>query len=697
MNRAAFLFFFILIINKAVSGQVNVPQADDDTISSKLLNEVVVTGQFNQQSLRNSVYKVRVINQERISMRAATDVLSVLNTELGIRFGTDYTLGETDIQLMGMSGQNVKVLLDGVPLVDRGGTRQSLGQIDINSIERIEIVEGPMSVIYGTDALAGVINLITKKNYAKGKNTIQVTARIQEETAANNYDPFSENGVHNESVGLSWQHMNGWNLGANFTRNDFGGWQGEATGREMEWKPKIQYLVNGNIGYRKNDLDLSYRLDYLDEEIITKGKIQSDNKAADIKYLTSRVTHTAQAGWRINERWSLNAAASYQDYERRSRNTIADLTLGQEYLNPYATQDISAFRMLFFRSTIQYVFSDKLSFQPGVEVKSDQSSGERIHGKPTINDYALFLSAEVKPWSKFNIRPGLRLSKNSVYDAPPVIPSLNMKYELARDWTVRASYAKGFRAPALRELYFTFHDASHDIEGNPDLKAEHSNSFNASLSWLNPRKKTVSFSSSISGFYNVFENLISYATDPANPTWTTLINIDHHKTTGVLLENSLLWKRLQVTLGISYIGRYNRLKGDTAADKENNLKSFLWSPEINSNVLYRFAKAGVSLGLFYKYTGTVPGYQLISENDQQILQRTKLEGFHMTDFTATKTLGKYLNLSGGVKNIFDITRLQNTSVNTGSAHSSGGPVLKSYGRSYFLGILVNWQNNRAKN
>ena len=84
---------------------------------------------------------------------------------MGIRFATDYTLGETDIAIMGMSGQNVKVLLDGIPLVDRGGTKQSLSQVDINTIERIELVEGPMSVIYGTDALAGVINIITKKKW----------------------------------------------------------------------------------------------------------------------------------------------------------------------------------------------------------------------------------------------------------------------------------------------------------------------------------------------------------------------------------------------------------------------------------------------------------------------------------------------------------------------------------------------------
>ena len=69
----------------------------------------------------------------------------------------------SNVEMMGMSGRNMKILLDGVPLVDRSDLKEGLNQIDINTVERIEIVEGPMSVVYGTDALAGVINIITKK------------------------------------------------------------------------------------------------------------------------------------------------------------------------------------------------------------------------------------------------------------------------------------------------------------------------------------------------------------------------------------------------------------------------------------------------------------------------------------------------------------------------------------------------------
>src|SRR5262245_32065041 len=110
--------------------------AQEDSTNAKQLGDVVVTGQYKPQSVKNSVYQVRVINNERIRLSGATNVQQVLNNQLGFRFSNDNTLGTTDVELMGMSGRNVKILLDGVPMIDRGDTRESLNQIDVNTIDR---------------------------------------------------------------------------------------------------------------------------------------------------------------------------------------------------------------------------------------------------------------------------------------------------------------------------------------------------------------------------------------------------------------------------------------------------------------------------------------------------------------------------------------------------------------------------------
>lgn len=668
-----------------------------DTTKAKDLKDVVITGQFVPQTLKNSVYNIRTISAERIRLRAATNVQQVLNTELGFRFSNDLTLGTTDVQLMGMTGRNIKILLDGVPMVDRSDTRESLNQIDINTVERIEIVEGPMSVVYGTDALAGVINIITKNS---GKSLISISARMQEETAGNEYSAFSGSGNHNQSISASFQ-KNGWNALAGFSHNEFGGWNlaaKTATLAEVEadgnrWKPKAQWLGNTKIGYRTENLNIWYRLDGLNETIDSRGGMNPNNYKAKFQtYTTDRFTQQLQSEWRITQDLQLSAIAGYTNLKRATKSVIHDFITGNEELTTAAgEQDVAKFNSAIFRSTAQYRASDKLSLQPGIEFNRDAASGARISGSPVINDYAFFISGEFKPIAGINIRPGFRFIKNSVYDAPPVIPSLNTKFKLNKSIDLRLAYAKGFRAPALRELYYDFFDASHSIMGNPNLRAEESNSFNGSLSWSGVKTDNLQFRSTLAGFYNLFKNRIDYGIDATVPSITTLINISKYKTTGGTLENTLIYKNFQATVGLSYIGRYNDLLQST---NSLDIPEFVWSAEITSNLTYTLPKINGSVSLFYKYTGSLPNYQLSTINNVQTATLVKIGSFNLADLMLSKNIYKYLTINAGVKNLFNVTQLSNTSTASGGAHSTGGATVpNSYGRSYVLGLTFNWNKN----
>jgi len=665
-----------------------------DTSKAKDLKEVVITGQFGPQTLKNSVYNIRTISAERIRLRAATSVQQVLNTELGFRFSNDLTLGTTDVQLMGMTGRNVKILLDGIPMVDRSDTRESLNQIDINTVERIEIVEGPMSVVYGTDALAGVINIITKNS---GKSLANLSARVQEETAGNEYSAFSGNGNHNQNISASFQ-KNGWSALAGFSHNDFGGWNlaaKPATLAEVEadanrWKPKKQWLGNTKIGYRNENFNIWYRLDGLNETIDSRGGMNPNNYKAKFQtYTTDRYTQQLQSEWRITQNLQFSAIAGYTNLKRATRSVIHDFTTGAEELTTAdGEQDVAKFNATIFRATAQYKASDMLSLQPGIEFNRDAASGARINGAPVISDYAFFISGEFKPASGINIRPGLRFIKNSIYDAPPVIPSLNTKFILSKSLDLRLAYARGFRAPALRELYYDFFDASHSIMGNPNLKAEQSNSFNGSLAWSGVSTDDLQFRSTLAGFYNLFKNRIDYGIDAMNPSVTTLINISKYKTTGGTLENTFIYEDFQANVGVSYIGRYNDLL-ESASNLE--VPEFVWSTEVTSNLTYTFPKINGSISLFYKYTGSIPSYQL---SNVQTATLVKIGSFNLADLMLSKNIYKYLTINAGVKNLFNVTQLTNTSTASGGAHSAGGaPVPNSYGRSYVLGLTFNWSKN----
>jgi outer membrane receptor for ferrienterochelin and colicins len=673
-------------VNGTVEGKIVASNSQPVVLSdtSLALDEFVVTGQSEPQSLRNSVYQVRTIDSERIRLRGATNLQTILNTELGIRFSNDLTLGTSDIQLMGMSGQNVKILLDGIPMVDRGSTRESLGQIDINTIERIEIVEAPMSVIYGTDALAGVINIITKKGVT-GPNLI-VSARMQEETVGGEYNALTKKGTHNQNLGITWQDER-FQLSGNVTRNNFGGWQGSSTGRAKEWMPKDQMLYTAGARYQGKKWNIWYRFNGTDETITYLGNPSPIGTSADKDYNTYRWFHQAQSELKVNEKLAFTGVLSYTDYSRRTLSTNIDAAGRRTLSLEPGSQDKSIFTTTFFRTTAFYKANTHFSVLAGVDFSDNTASGARILGTPDITEYAMFVAPEIRIGNAFKLTPGLRFLKNSVYDAPPVIPSVNGKVTLSPSLDFRFGYARGFRSPSLRELYFDYHDASHSINGNVNLKAEHSNSFNSFLVWQAAKSTNIRLNSTLGGFYNVFKDLIDTGIDPTDRTQTTYLNIHLFKTTGFTLDNKLFWKNLQASIGGTYIGRYNAF---SATPDYQSLPEFVWSTEVNANALYSFKKIGASVNLFYKYSGKRPVYEI---SDQVNVRLAETEDFHMADLTFSKTIGRYVNLLGGVKNLFDVTSLVNTSTDTGGAHSTGGAVPMSFGRSYFLGLNIQWTKN----
>jgi outer membrane receptor for ferrienterochelin and colicins len=658
-----------------------------DSTKTKSLDEVIVTGQYKPQSLKKSVYQVKVINQERIKLSAATNVQQVLNTQLGFRFSSDNTLGTTDVQLMGMSGRNVKLLLDGVPMIDRGDTRESLNQVDINTIERIEIVEGPMSVSYGSDALAGVINIITKKH---SKDNLSVTAKLQEETAGSEYYPFSYKGVHMQNIGINYK-KNNWGLDFGGTHNDNDGFGGDDYGRGKSWKPKEQWMGNAKIAYSKGAFNAYYRTDGLNEDIISRGIINPGNKAFDQQYITKKLAHQVQAGYNFSSKLQLASVLGYTNYQRQTKTTIHDFEKNSDELTSGpGEQDIAKFNSFVFRNTLQYQISNKVSLQPGIDINREEASGERIQGNPVIADYAAFISAEIKPTDKINIRPGLRFIKNSVYDAPPVIPSINSKFILNNHLDLRLAYAYGFRSPALRELYFDFVDANHNIVGNPNLKAEYSNSFNGSLNWVGSTVNNIYHSASLGGFFNDFNNQIDFAQSAGNNNEYTYFNVNKAKTTGATLENKIAWKNADAAVGFSYIGYSRKLYDDKDYIKLDD-KEFLWSPEVNASLSYNVNKLKTKFSIFYKYTGEKPQY-VTGKNalNQSVLYIAKTAGYQLADLTTYTTVNKYLSVNAGVKNLFDVSNVNSTAVSSGSIHSGAGALSVSYGRSFFIGLNFQW-------
>ena len=165
--------------------------------------------------------------------------------------------------------------------------------------------------------------------------------------------------------------------------------------------------------------------------------------------------------------------------------------LSQTLSDDMSTHDTTRFMSFMSRGTYSNDNNaSKLKYQAGFDINIDDAKGKRIYDstKTMMEDYALFFSLKYKLLGENTIQPGIRLIKNTKYKAP-VIPSINLKWELLPGLNARLSYAKGFRAPSLKELYLDFVDANHNIHGNRDLKAEISNSYNFSVNYLLEKDK----------------------------------------------------------------------------------------------------------------------------------------------------------------------------------------------------------------
>ena len=634
------------------------------------LDDVVITGQYQPQSAKNAVYKVRSISSERIAAQNANSIHDVLSNELNIRISRDNATGRSNISLQGLSAQYVKVLVDGVPLVGKGGVSNDvdLGQIDIQQVERFEIVEGPMAVNYGADALAGVINIITKKDI-EGKMDLKLN--LQTETAGDEYKLFDQ-GIYSPSVNLGYKPAKNWYTQVSGRYYRFGGWQGRAEGREKEWHPKEQLFGGWLTRYSKGNWEVYYRLDVMDELITNLGPERNlDNKeprATDEEYNALRFNHQVQSDLSLGKS-SLNSVFSYTDYERLATNYERFLDSGQERRLANGNDTIY-YRNFFTRNTLSnFLSTGKRSFQAGIESTHETSGGSTLSsGDKHLTNVAMFLSGEFV-FNSLKVRPGIRYSYNSLFETIPT-PSINFFYSLSEHTQFRWSYGRGFRAPSIRELFHEFIDSNHNILGNDELTPEDSHNFNFDVTH---NLKNLPIELTLSGFYNEINDGIVLLTPEGNSA-TTYFNLTKNKTHGGNLRGSYKKGPLNASVGISHTGRYQFLRN------EPDVPDFVYASEFLARAQYNFTSIATHLSAFYKYTGPLSRYQLIQDDPQL----TKQDGYHTLDANASRSFGN-IKLAIGVRNALDVTSI-NTSGGSGGAHSGGDGVPIGFGRSYFLSI-----------
>lgn len=649
------------------------------------LETVVVTAQFNPGSAEQSVMPIRVIDANKMQRMGAQNLRDVLTNELNIRLGQDQVLGSS-MSIQGISGQNVKILVDGVPVNGRLNGNIDLSQINIHNIERIELMEGPLSVIYGTDALGGTINLITKRPDSSAVQ-LQLNTHYESIGQYNAQASVAVNrGKHQVQLQGGRNYFDGWSAG-----DPAFAWQRTrpAELRAQAWNPKEQFFGTGSYQFKQQNWEVRYTFDAFDELISNLGRPRAPFglTAFDDYYRTQRYNHAMHAKG-LWKRYQWQFLVARNDFRRTKNTYFKDLTNLEEQLSSNAgDQDTSRFLNWNSRATVSSAYSKKLQLELGYDLNHEQSFGQRMrNATENIGDYALFGSAEWRPVPTLTVRPGLRVAHNTAF-AAPVIPSLNLRYQSQFGekqqalLTQRFAYARGFRAPSLKELHFFFVDINHNIQGNPDLEAERGHHFQYALSVKRQHRKQL-YQYEIGTFFNHINNQITLAQRSAEAF--SYFNLDRFRSTGVQLQADIINERWRASAGFSMIGRYNQL-----AEKRDDLNSLYWSPEARAQLQYHWLEKDLSFSLFHKFNGALPTF---FEQADGTVQQQITAAYQLLDLSMAKNfLNKQWMLNVGVKNLLNVTDVAGQL--QGGVHSSGGgTVPMAMGRVAFVSLQYHFKS-----
>lgn len=621
------------------------------------LQGIVVTDVHRNQSADQTVLIVDRIDSKKIKALGAVDLKDALSFENNIRLSRDNSIGATGLSLMGLSGNNVKIMVDGVPVIGRLLGQLDLEQFNLDNTQQIEIIRGPMSVIYGSNALAGSINIITNQRF---KRSAGFTANYETDGQYNLNAHFTQPLHKNHSITITGG------------RRLFDGWSYENTDRTFDWIPKLQYDAGVRYNYKKDSTSLSVRSNYFNAFLLDRGKPLApyNEFAVDQKFNNIRFDNNINY-YRMWQHSNLNLILSNNRFTRYKNKYYKNLVELTEELVPIAAeQDTQLFNAYLLRGI--YGFNHK-GYETiiGLDLNHEDAQGQRIASeRKTQSDYAVFSSTELKLKKKFTLRAGLRYAYNTAFEAP-LLYSLQMKWIPKTNHLFKLAYGKGFRAPSLKELYLDFTDNSHAVYGNDALLAETSHSLTSSYLYFR-QVGPLGTNFNLDLFYNHIVDKIDLLV--LGPIEATYGNISLYKTIGGSVGQQFSYGSTQLKINFNYTGVYNGV--------ENSSQNFFWSPQWVVQLSKQDKKRGLNFNVFVNYFGRIN--RVYSDTSSTELSINTMDPYTMIDLSIGKSLfKKKMNVNVGLRNLLN-NQLIGAQTSEGVHSSSNSSVSISPGRTFYI-------------
>ncbi|MGK7390179.1 MAG: TonB-dependent receptor [Candidatus Cyclobacteriaceae bacterium M2_1C_046] len=525
------------------------------------LNEIVVTATRTSRSIDNIPVPVDVVNAEQIEAIGALRLDEVLQEQTGLQIVSDHGSG---LQMQGLSSEYILILIDGEPVIGRTAGTLELSRLAVDNIERVEIIKGPSSSLYGSEAMAGVVNIITKDS-EQGFSSVFRTR----------YRTF---GTSDVSTTLNYGNKK---LKTSFFANRLSSQGYDLTPEtlSMTAPPYQAYTVNPKVSYQFSDavkLSVNSRF-YTESQRNTTDIIQGNE--------TIRLNDTGK-----REDWNLMPTLEI-DLNDRHHVQLRSYTTGYRtetdlrYENSGEIFEENYFDQLFNRSeaVYDYYINDRHITTAGVGHTIETVEATRYDDVNAFRATYGFLQHQFIPAEKFNLIIGGRFDTHSEY-ASRFSPKLAAGYTVNKWLKVQASFGGGYKAPDFRQLLLNFTNpiAGYSVIGSSivlermnelqdqgqierilidpatieTIEAETSIAYNGGLH-LNPGR----FRGEINFFRNEISNLIDavpIARKTNGQNVFSYFNFDEVVTQGVEVKTSYpLLKNLEVSLGYQYLDSRN--------------------------------------------------------------------------------------------------------------------------------------------
>ena len=626
-----------LLLTAAILAAMSVPvqaaeQKQEETTHIKT-DEVVVTASRTKQEVRESPSSVEVITREDIDKMGAENLAQALQLALGIDTQENAMVGNRS-SIRGMNTNQTLILIDGrrVRTENTSETMNfyELKRINMDDVERIEIVRGAASSLYGSEALGGVINVI-KKHPGKMQTavTLDWTSRQSDEGIR-----FDSGKLGKWALSGSFKHMG--------VRE-----QGTDAGSNMYGKKNF-FNLDGRMEMTK-DKWLDVFFDYLTEDLYMKDSL-TQGTDYDHKRFSTGIKYS---GRDKRGDYEMQVYYTYFDKHQRTRERA------NHSLNSF---DDLKFNSLIFdgRRSIQVAKDHLLTF--GGEYRKEDYESTRIKGTNTRTlegvtnqlgnssmDYtAFYLQDEWLASPRWLIIPSLRWDYNSEF-GNELTGKLGTTYKITKDVRFKANIGTAYRAPTASELYFSWHHTPNarmdvQINGNPNLKPE--KALNFDLGFEMEKDKTFG---KITYFHNKVDDLINIDTvmsrlpgfPPRVLATGTYRNIDSATMQGVELE-----VRQALGGGFSVRGLYTYL--DARDGKTGERLAGRPYHKASLQLSYDDAKHGWNATLWNDWTA---GYRY----GETVGRRTvyKDASLSILNFVVSKKINDHFSAYLGVDNIFD--------------------------------------------